>query len=202
MKLLMSLMLVSWLFVIKPVQAQSEDQPTLGELSLKSWPNPFRPSLANQEGTPFLFDEWLEGTISTVKGHDYSGIQMKFNLLHGRLVIKLEEDAAPRMMAPIHIKSFSIKSADSTCTFHRYLVPVREVKTPMDPFFIELATGDYFLLAKPGKQARREDKNVLARVDEQHHVKYVDFVDYLIQNPEGKIILFKNSKKSQKCNIW
>ncbi|MDW3195666.1 MAG: hypothetical protein R8G66_25035 [Cytophagales bacterium] len=195
MKLLMPLMLAGWLFVLQPVQAQSEDKPSLGELSLKSWPNPFRPSLANQEGSPFLFDEWLKGTIRTVKGYEYSDVIMKFNLLHGRLLIKLDEDAEPRMMAPIRVKSFSVAAEDSTYTFHRHLVPVKEIKKPMDPFFIELAAGDYYLLAKPGKQAQREDRNVLAQIDEQNNVKYVDFVDYFVENPSGKIIPFKNSKK-------
>lgn len=195
MKLLMPLMLVGWLFIVQSVQAQSEEQPSLGEMSLKSWPNPFKPSLANQEGSPFLLDEWLEGTIRTVKGYEYPGVLMKFNLLHGRLLIKLEEKSEPRMMIPIRIKSFSINSKDSTYTFHRHLVPVREVKKPMDAFFIEMAAGDYYLLAKPGKLAQREDKNVLAQVDEQHNVKYLDLEDFFIENPSGKIIPFKNSKK-------
>lgn len=176
-------------------RAQSDQQASLGEMSLKSWPNPFRASLANQDGTPFLFDEWVEGMIRTLKGQDYPGVKMKFNLLHGRLLIMIGEEANPRMMVPIHIKSFSIEASDSTHTFVRHLVPVNEIKNPMDPFFIEMASGNYFLLAKPGKQAQREDKNVLAQVDEQHNVKYVDFVDYFIENPAGEIIPFKNSKK-------
>lgn len=183
------------LMIIQSVQAQSENHLTIGEMSLKSWPNPFKPSLANQVGSPFLIDEWLPGMIHSVKGKDYTEVKLKFNLLHGRLLVKISEEAQPRMMVPIHIKSFSIISADSTYTFFRHLVPVSEQKNPMDPFFIELASGKYYLLSKPGKQAQREDRNVLAQIDEQNNVKYVDFVDYFIENPEGKIIPFKNSKK-------
>lgn len=187
--------LLGMLIASRTVQAQSENHLTIGEMSLKSWPNPFKPSLANQDGTPFLNEEWLPGIINSVKGKDYSDIQLKFNLLHGRLLVRISDDAQPRMMVPIHIKSFSIISSDSTYTFHRHLVPVSEQRSPMDPFFIELASGGYFLLAKPGKQAQREDKNVLAQVDEQHNVKYVDLKDYFVENPAGKIIAFKNSKK-------
>lgn len=183
------------MLVALSVNAQSEKHLTLAEMSVKSWPNPFRASLANQEGTPFLFDEWLPGTIHSVKGKDYSDAKLKFNLLHGRLLVMIDEDSDPRMMVPIHVRTFSISTSDSTYTFHRHLVPVTEIKNPMDPFFMELAAGDYFLLAKPGKQGQREDKNVLAQVDEQHNVKYVDFTDYFVENPEGKIIPFKNSRK-------
>ena len=195
MKVHSLLVIAGMLFLVQPLHAQSYTHLTLGEMSLKSWPNPFRPSLANQEGTPFLFDEWLPGVIQSVKGKDYTGIKLKFNLLHGRLLMRQSDDAQPRMMVPIHIKAFSIVYSDTTYTFHRHLVPVREIKNPMDPFFIEMAVGDFYLLAKPGKQAQREDKNVLAQVDEQHNVKYVDFADYFVEDPAGNIIPFKNAKK-------
>ncbi len=187
--------LLGMILVIQPSMGQSENHLTIGEMSLKSWPNPFKPSLADQEGTPYLYDDWLPGIIHSVKGKEYDDIKLKFNLFHGRLLVKISEEAQPRMMVPIHIKSFSIMASDTTYTFYRHLVPVREQKKPMDPFFIEMASGDYFLLAKPGKQAQRESKNVLAHVDEQHNVRYVDIEDYFIENPAGNIIPFKNSKK-------
>ncbi len=187
--------LLGILLFAQPGYSQSEKHLNLGEMSLKSWPNPFRPSLANQEGSPFLFDDWIRGSIHSVKGKEYADVRMKFNLLHGRLLIMIEGENNPRMMIPIHIKSFSIPFGDSTYTFQRHLVPINQVKNPMDVFFIEMASGDYFLLVKPGKQAQREDKNVLAQIDEQHNVKYVDLVDYFIETPAGEIIPFKNSKK-------
>lgn len=186
---------IGLLFCLLSANAQSDNHLRLAEMSTKSWPNPFRPSLASQEGTPFLFDEWLQGSINSIKGKTYEVEKMKLNLLHGRLLITLDGEEQPRMVIPIHIRSFSIQASDSLYTFHRHLVPVSEIKNPMDPFFLELASGNYYLLAKPGKQAQRENKNVLAKIDEQHNVKYVDYVDYFIENPSGKILPFKNNKK-------
>ena len=185
--------MLAWL-VTHPTNAQT-DKVTLMDLSLRNWANPYRPSTANQEGTPFLFDEWDLGTINMVKGKQYTDLRLKYNLLHGRLLLLNEGEASPRMMIPMHIKSFSIRHADSTYTFQRHLVPLSDSKTPMDQFFIELVSGHYFLLARPGKQAQKEERNVLAQIDEQNNVKYVDIVEYFIETPDGKIHLFRNSKK-------
>lgn len=174
--------------------AQSEE-PSLIDMTVRSWPNPFRPSLASQEGSPFLFESWNPGKIQTVKGIEFEASKLKYNLLHGRLLVIIDGEEAPRMIVPIRIKSFTLETSDSTYQFTRHLVPISETKTPMDPFFIELSSGSYFLLARPGKQPQIEKKNVLAQIDEQHNVKYVDFVDYFIETPDGKIHPFKNSKK-------
>ena len=173
-------------------QAQSNQHPELNELSV-SWHNANR-SLVDEEGSPYWYNEWLPGTIQSVQGNNYSGIKMKFDLQNGRLLVKQSADPNPRMMNPIHIKSFSIERNDSAFTFHRHLVPISDVKKPTDVFFMELVAGNYYFLAKPVKEEQPDGGN-LAQSDDRREVIYVDVVKYYIQNPSGQIIAFRNSKK-------
>ena len=176
--------------------SQSKNQSAILEISTNNWPNPFRSFKSSQEGTPYLFEAWSPGKLETVKGQLHEGgFQLKYNLLHGRLLVLMDGEASPRMIIPIHIKSFSLLVGDSAYTFRRHLVPINDMKTPMDQFFIELVAGEYFLLSKPGKQAQKEEKNILAHTDEQHNVKYVDLLDLYVQRPDGTLVLFKNNKK-------
>ncbi len=171
--------------------AQFERHPVLNELSLVNWNKP----LTDEEAASFWYDEWLPGTIRTVEGYDYAGVMMKYDIVDGRLLIRQSVNSAPRMMKPIHIKSFSMERNDSTITFQRHLMPVREVKNPMDVFFIELVTGDFYLLAKPVKEEQSNDINPLAPVDDRRHLTYENAISYFVKNPAGKIIPFKNTKK-------
>ena len=171
--------------------AQFERHPVLNELSLQNWNKP----LTDEEAASFWYDEWLPGTIHTVEGYDYAGVMMKYDIVDGRLLIKQSANSTPRMMKPIHIKSFSMERNDSTFTFRRHLRPVNQLKNPMDVFFIELVAGDFYLLAKPVKEERSNDINPLAPIDDRRNLKYENGISYFVKNPAGKIIPFKNAKK-------
>ncbi len=174
-------------------KAQQGHHPPLNELSLSLQNNPFQ-SFSSEENSAYWHNAWLPGSIQSVQGHDYPGLQMKLDLLNGRLFVKSESDPNPRMMNAILIKSFSLQLNDSMISFHRHLVPVDDVKKPTDVFFIEVVNGDFYLLAKPDKVPQPDGGN-LNQTDDRREVIYVDVVKYFIKSPAGKIILFKNSKK-------
>lgn len=185
---------IGMLLLPQHVLAQFERHPVLNELFINNSSKP----LGDEENATYWDENWLPGTIHTVEGYDYAGVKMKYDILNGRLHIKTSAKSSPRMMNPIHIKSFSIERPDSTFTFRRHLVPVKEVKNPMDVFFLELVAGEFYLLARPIKEVQFDNINPLAPIDDRRNVKYENAITYFVKDPSGKIIPYKNSKKIKK----
>lgn len=134
-------------------------------------------------GTPFLYKDFLEGTVILVNGKKYENIPLKYNAFKDELYFRNPKDNS--------LLSFVIPVKEFELSGQRYINGLPAIDNFTEKTFYELLTdGEIKLLVKNYKYIL-ENKPYNSAIIEK---KYEDIRSYFILK-DGKMNRFKPSKK-------
>lgn len=139
------------------------------------------------DGTPYLNDEFIRGTIYWNKGGSYPGLEMRYNIFNDQVEFK-NQDSVYAILPDIGIKKIVIDK-------HTLIVNNYEIKgTPVLTYFLRLDSGKATLLTKMHINFReRQAEKPIEGALPPKYVKMPDEYYYKIRN--GSSIKIQSMKK-------
>lgn len=149
------------------------------------------------EGSPYLFNEWAKGEITTIKEEHHSDLDLKFNLFTGQIIYKNPFTKDSTLIMSKFLTSFQLQNNDTTFLFH-LILPTEEKAKPIGSknFYLILLNGKNTLLAQPKVKIKRATQNSLINSDGQLKDRYNRYDEFYLKLENDKIITLKRSKKS------
>ena len=186
---------ISIFFIIQSVNAQSalvqqENLEKIGE----NWHNGSVLTFDNRykgvNGTPFLFEDWLPGSITLISDTIITDLFLKYDVNEGRLYRKVNLNKA-NLILNYKIKSFKMIDIGYEKTYLKMALEDGEPET-----FVELLSkGKLNLLAKPECRLRKADKNSSYGTGRQYD-EYIHSSELFIFNTNTQVLKpVKNSRK-------
>ena len=137
---------------------------------------------ADIQGTPYLFDDWLPGSVTTESGKTYDNLKLKYNIRFSQLLFLNQDNQPLSFKEPV--KAFTIKNI----TFAKGFPPVDTQTT--STFYQVLADGKIKLL-KYTKKVIEERQTYGATAMEKSYRAMQSY--YLLK--DDKIIRVRADKK-------
>jgi hypothetical protein len=140
------------------------------------------------EGSPYLNDEFIKGTVYTISQTKYIGIPLRYNIYNEQIEFKPENSPVQALAAPETVEK--VEFGDYKMVY----VPFTVTKKIRRGFFIEIEAGDkVVLLARP--QVLFEEAKEPAAYQEAEPPKFVrKSDDYYIRVGKEAAMLMSNKK--------
>lgn len=197
----LALIFAGWLPVTAQLglpQAREGSVHPFNEYVLSDWMLKNKNQYEDIEGSPFLTDNWVKGTIHTIHDQRFQEVQLKLNVYQGQLMHlnKFTNDSS--MINHELLLGFSMTVGDSILVFEKFDVPKSNKPAPLADFFVVLVNDKYSLLAKPRMSLQRASDNSLVNSTGKLKDRFVSRNEYYVLYPDKSLTRLKNSRKSLK----
>ena len=185
MKTLFKTLLLSAVFTLAAVAGASAQFESLND----NMGRPLRAVIhTDVNGTPYLFDDWVKGTVTINKGTQFVGVDLKYDIVSDELIFKSEKGESQTFVEPV--REFTLKTEKGNLhVFRNGFVPVDDAK-PIS--FYEVLVDEKTALLK------RSSKSIQEEVSYSSATKVKNFQPatayYLAK--DSKLTKIKNDKKS------
>lgn len=148
-------------------------------------------------GSPYLFDDWTKGELTTIKGDQYTDVDLKLNLFTDQIIYRNPFTKDSTLILSKFLTSYKLQNKDTVFTFY-YIPPKPDQKSKVrsGDFYLILLDDKNALLGRPDVKIKRATKNSMINSDGQIKDRFSRTNEFYLRDESGKISRIKLSKKA------